>query len=152
MRYENLVLMGDINIDTSEEKAIGMTKLSEFCDIFDLESLITGSTCKTLSSSTSLDVIFTNKKRSFKNSGTIETGISDLHKMTITTMRVNYQRLQPIKVQYRSYKNFQEKIFLKDLKKQSFEKYKNIVDKEEAYDIISKKSLFLLLTNMHYLR
>ena len=115
-RYENVVLMGDINIDTSEEKAIGMTKLSEFCDIFDLVNLSTGGACETLNSSTSLDVIFTNKKRSFKNSGTIETGISDLHKMTITTMRVNYQRLQPIKVQYRSYKNFQEKLFLKDLK------------------------------------
>ena len=85
--------MGDINIDTSEEKAIGMTKLSEFCDIFDLENLITGSTCETLNSSTSLDVIITNKKRSFKNSGTMETEISDLHKMTITTMRVSYQRL-----------------------------------------------------------
>ena len=39
--------MGDINIDTSEEQAIGMTKLCEFCDIFDLENLITGSTCET---------------------------------------------------------------------------------------------------------
>ena len=38
-RYENVVLMGDTNIDTSEEKAIGMTKLSEFCDIFDLVNL-----------------------------------------------------------------------------------------------------------------
>ena len=61
-RYENVVLMRDINIDTSEEKAIGMTKLSEFCDIFDLVNLITGSTCETLNSSTSLDVILTNKK------------------------------------------------------------------------------------------
>ena len=61
-RYENVVLMGDINIDISEEKAIGMTKLSELCDIFNLEDLITGSTCETLNSSTSLDVIITNKK------------------------------------------------------------------------------------------
>ena len=143
-RYENVVLMGDINIDTSEEKAIGMTKLSEFCDIFDLVNLIT---CETLNSSTSLDVILTNKKRSFKNSGTIETRISDLHKMTITTMRVNYQRLQPIKVQYRSYKNFQEKLFLKDLKKQSFEKCKNIIDKDEAYDHF--KEIFVSVVNKH---
>ena len=140
--------MGDINIDTSEEKAIGMTKLSEFCDIFDLVNLITGSTCETLNSSTCLDVILTNKKRTFKNSGIIETGISDLHKMTITTMRVNYQRLQPIKVQYRSYKNFQEKLFLKDLKKQSFEKCINIIDKDEAYDDHFKE-IFVSVVNKH---
>ena len=139
--------MRDINIDTSEEKAIGMTKLSEFCDIFDLENLTTGSTCETLNSSTPLDVTFTNKKRSFKNSGTIETGISDLHKMTTTTMRVNYQRLQPIKVQYRSYKNFQEKLFLKDLKKQSFQKCKNIIDKDEAHDHF--KEIFVSVVNKH---
>ena len=139
--------MGDINIDTTEEKAIGMTKLSEFCDIFDLENLITDSTCETLNSSSSLDVIFTNKKRSFKNSGTIETGISDLHKMTITTMRVNYHRLQSIKVQYRSYKNFQEKLFLKDLKKQSFEKCKNIIDKDEAYDHF--REILVSVVNKH---
>ena len=46
--YKNVVLTGDINIDTSEEKAIGMTKLSKFCDIFDLVNLITGSTYETL--------------------------------------------------------------------------------------------------------
>ena len=139
--------MGDINIDTSEEKAIGMTKLSEFCDIFDLDNLITSSAYETLNSSISLDVIITNKKRSFKNSGTIETGISDLHKMTITTMRVSYQRLQPIKVQYRSYKNFQEKLFLKDLKKQSFEKCRNIIDKDDAYDHF--REIFVSVVNKH---
>ena len=77
----------------------------------------------------------------------IETGISDLHKMAITTMRVNYQRLQPIKVQYRSYQKFQEKLFLKDLKKQSFEKCKNIIDKNEAYDHF--KEIFVSVVNKH---
>ena len=67
--------------------------------------------------------------------------------MTITTMRVNYQRLQPIKVQYRSHKNFQEKFFLKDLKKQSFEKCKNIIDKDEAYDHF--KEIFVSVVNKH---
>ena len=67
--------------------------------------------------------------------------------MTITTVRVNYQRLQPIKAQYRSYKNFQEKLFLKDQKKQSFEKRKNIIDKDEAYDHF--KEIFVSVVNKH---
>ena len=67
--------------------------------------------------------------------------------MTITTMRVKYQRLQPIKALYRSYKNFQEKLFLKDQKKQSFEKCKNIIDKDEAYDHF--KEIFVSVVNKH---
>ena len=35
--YENIVVMGDINIDTDDDKAIGQNKLSEICDIFGLE-------------------------------------------------------------------------------------------------------------------
>ena len=104
--YENIVLLGDINIDTEDEKVKGRTKLSEFCDIFDLENLIKGSTCDTIRyASTSIDVIMTNKKRSFKNSCTVATGISDYHSMVLTMMRANYERLKPIKIQYRSYKN-----------------------------------------------
>ena len=38
--YENIVVMGDINIDTDDDKAIGQNKLSEFCDVFGLENLI----------------------------------------------------------------------------------------------------------------
>ena len=67
--------------------------------------------------------------------------------MTRTTIRVNYQRLPPIKVQYLFYKNFQEKLFLKDLKKQSFEKWKNIIDKDEAYDHF--KEIFVSVVNKH---
>ena len=78
--YENIVLLGDINIDTEDEKVKGRTKLSEFCDIFDLENLIKGSTCDTIRyTSRCIDVIMTNKKRSFKNSCTVATGINDYH-------------------------------------------------------------------------
>ena len=35
----------------------------------------------------SIDVILTNKKRSFRNSSTLATGVSDFHKMVLTTTR-----------------------------------------------------------------
>ena len=79
--------------------AIGQNKLSEFCDIFGLENLIQGSTCVTVRHEpTSIDVIVTNKKRCFKNSDTVATwtGVSDYHKMILTTMRANYKRLRSI--------------------------------------------------------
>ena len=76
--YDNIVVMGDINIDNGKERAPGLNKLSEFCDIFSLEKLIRGDTCVTANSSSSINVILTNRKRSFKNSSTVATGVSDL--------------------------------------------------------------------------
>ena len=52
--------MGDINIDTENDKALGITKLLEICDVFCLENLIKDTTCDTIYGSSSIDVIFTN--------------------------------------------------------------------------------------------
>ena len=68
--YENIVLLGDINIDTEDEKAKGKTKLSEFCDIFGLENLIKGSTCDTIRyTSTSIDVIINTLSKTTPSTG-----------------------------------------------------------------------------------
>ena len=146
--YENIVVMGDINIDTDDDKAIGQNKLSEFCDVFGLENLIQGSTCVTVRHEpTSIDVILTNKKRSFKNSGTVATGLSDYHKMVLTTMRANYERLKPTKIQYRSYKNFSEKDFLRDLQNMPFHTCMDMDDNEAAYS--SFKDMFKKVVDKH---
>ena len=140
--------MGDINIDTEDEKAKGRTKLSEFCDIFDLENLIKGSTCDTIRyASTSIDVIMSNKKRSFKNCCTVAAGISDYHSMVLTTMRANYERLKPIKIQYRSYKNFDEDKFIQDLQKLTFINCKLTENKDAAYNLF--KNMFKTIVDQH---
>ena len=102
--------MGDINIDTDNDKAASLNKMSEFCDVFDLENLIRGNICVTVGKASSIDEILTNKN-SFKNSGTAATGVSDFHKMVLTTMRACYKRLKPNKIQYRSYKTLMSKPF-----------------------------------------
>ena len=146
--YKNIVLLGDINIDTEDEKAKGRTKLSKFCDIFDLENLINGSTCDLIRYAfTSIDVIMTNKKRSFKNSCIVATGISDYHSMVLTTMRANFERLKPLKIQYRSHKNFDENKFLQDLQKLPFLNCKQIENKDATYDLF--KSLFKTIVDQH---
>ena len=131
-----------INIDNGEERALGMNKLSEFCDIFSLKNLIRGDTCVTANSSLSIDVILTNRKRSFKNSSTVA-----FHKMVLTTMRANYERLKPIQIQYRSYKYFREDIFLRDLGMMPFHKCRGITNKCAAYDLL--KQMFLTVVDRH---
>ena len=146
-KYENIVIMGDINIDTDNDKAAGLDKMSEFCDIFDLENLIRGNTCVTIGHASSIDVILTNKKRSFKNSGKVATGVGDFHKMVLTTMRACYENLKPNKIQYRSYKNFNEQNFLRDLENTPFHLCNELNDKNLAYEQF--KNMFKLVVDKH---
>ena len=146
-KYENIVIMGDINIDTDNDKAAGLNKMSEFCNIFDLDNLIRGNTCVTIGHASSIDVILTNKKRSFKNSGTVATGVSDFHKMVLTTMRAYDERLKLNKIQYCSDKNFNEQKFLRDLENTPFHLCNDLIDKNLAYERF--KNMFKLVVDKH---
>ena len=112
--------MGDININTHDNHCQGVNDLKEFCDIFGLVNLIKTNTCDTKTSSSSIDVILTNKCKSFRFTRTIKTGISDVHRLVMTSLRSTYERLRPTRIQYRSYKNFNSDAFLSDLKKPLF--------------------------------
>ena len=70
--------MGDFNTETTE------SAMGEFMNIYNLKNLIKGPTCYKYPDKTScIDLILTNKSRSFYSSHIIETGISDFHKMTV---------------------------------------------------------------------
>ena len=42
-----------------------------------------------------IELIFTNRLCSFQNSCVFETGFSDFHRMTITELKMHFQKLQP---------------------------------------------------------
>ena len=46
---------------------------------------------------------------------TIETGLSDHHKMTISILKPFFKKKKPVKINYRCYKNNKEADFRKDL-------------------------------------
>ena len=102
--------MGDINIDTRDSNSSGYDRLMSLCETFDLKNLIKNKTCFTDTHKSSIDVILTNKPRSFQHSSTYETGLSDHHHMITTFMRAHLVRLQPKRITYRSYKNFTESL------------------------------------------
>ena len=82
VKYDNVLLVGDFN---SETHAV---RMNEFCDVYSLCNLITEPTCyKNPLNPSSINLMLTNKIRSFLNSQVIETGLSDHHKMTITVLR-----------------------------------------------------------------
>ena len=85
--YENILLLGDYNSTMSEKE------MHEFCETYNLENLIKGPTCfKNPSNPSSIDVMLTNKKSSFQNSMTLETGLSDCHHMTITVLKRYFKK------------------------------------------------------------
>ena len=85
--YENLILIGDFNAVNSD------LALTEFCEMHKLKNLITDPTCyKSQTNPSLIDVILTNRKRSFQYSQTIETGLSDHHKMIITVLKSEFKK------------------------------------------------------------
>ena len=99
--YGNLLLMGDFNVNTSE------LNMKDFCDSYGFKSLINVPTCfKNPENPSCIDLILTNNPLSFQNSGVIETGLSDVHKMTLTVMKTTNQKFGPKITHYRDYNTF----------------------------------------------
>ena len=104
------MFLGNLNIERSDPV------LNDFCNVYNLFSLVKEPTCfKNPDNPSCIDLFLTNRPRSFQNTLTIETGISDFHKMVITVMKVFYKKQKPKIIQYRSYKNFDNQVFQREL-------------------------------------
>ena len=110
-KYDNIILLGDFNTEPTD------TTLSNFCEIYDLKNLIKDKTCfKNPNKPSCIDLIITNRPKSFQNSMVIETGLSDFHKMCITVMKMYHSNQKPSIIHYRKFKDFNNDAFIKDLK------------------------------------
>lgn len=69
--YDNVLIMGDFNSEISEEL------LHDFCEIYTLKNLVKEPTCfKSTEHPSCIDLLLTNKSRSFQDTTVIETGLS----------------------------------------------------------------------------
>ena len=109
--YDNIIILGDFNCEVSENP------MKIFCDRYTLKNLIKEPTCfKNIENPSSIDVILTNKHKSFIHSKVLETGLSDHHKLTVTVLKTKFIKLNPKTVNYRCYNNFNEIKFEEELK------------------------------------
>ena len=77
--------------------------MKTFDETYKLPNLIKEPTCfKNRKNLTCMDLVFTNKPLSFKNTNVIETGIPDFYKMIVTVMKMQFPK---IKLQVFSYGN-----------------------------------------------
>ena len=134
--YENLLLLGDWN------SAVIKTEMKEFCEIYNLENLIKDPTCyKSAVNPSSIDIMLTNKKLSFQNSITVETGLPDFHKMTITVLKIHLKKKDPIIITYRDLKLFDELKFREEIRNQ--------LEQSETSTVNDFKSIFVSAWNSH---
>ena len=87
--------MGDFNIDLNKTYYIGFGKLEEFCDNFNLANIVKRNACFTKNNKSTIDLFLTNKPMSLQVTNSIETGLSDGHKLISSFMKSYISRLKP---------------------------------------------------------
>ena len=81
--------------------------MKDFGNIHSSNNLIKEPTCyKNPTNPKCIDLMLTNRHRSFQNSCVIETGLSDFHRVTVTVLRSFLENAEPKVIFYRDYKNF----------------------------------------------
>ena len=68
--------------------------------ILDLKDHFSASLTPTAKHPSLIDIILTNRPRSFKNSVAVETGLSDHHKMVVTVLKWHFVRIHPKTIYY----------------------------------------------------
>ena len=112
--------MSDFNLEPSD------TTLKHFLDSNGLYNLIKGHICFKGKGSL-IDLILSNRKFSFKNAQSFETGLSDNHHMVYTMLKTTFQKSEPKQLIYRDFKNFYFESFKNDL-------LENMVPCDRSYD------------------
>ena len=85
--------------------------MDSFCAIYHLKSLIKEPTCyKNPEKPTCIDLILTNFPRQFQATLTLQTGLSDFHKMTVAAFKSEFPHQKLKMSSYGNYKHFDRNI------------------------------------------
>ena len=85
-KVDNYLSFGDLNTVETDQQ------IRNFMDSYDLNNLVKEPACFRAENSRCIDLILTNRYRSFQHTTTFETGLSDFHKMIVTVLKTTYAR------------------------------------------------------------
>ena len=129
--------MGDFNVSMDDKF------MTNFCKLNDLSSLIDKPTCyKNFDRPKCIDLILTNKPSYFQHSNLFETGLSNFHLLTVTEFKMGFQKLKPLVINYRNYKNFNNDRFQADIKTCGFDTKDINSFKETILSVFNKYAPF----------
>lgn len=109
-QYENILLLGDINVDHSFDNPVSECMLS-----YDFTQVISEPTRITQTSQKILDVIYFNNTDLLSRSGTLNADLISDHRMIFCEINLAVQKSRPKIITYRNFSNFRLEDFLKDL-------------------------------------
>ena len=87
--YENFMFIGDFNMAETEEQ------LKNFLDLYSLKNLVKVPTCYISHTPKCIDLILTNRNRRVQKTATVETGLSDFHRMAVTVLKTTFPKQGP---------------------------------------------------------
>ena len=140
--YDKFLLAGDFNVEEGENC------LDDFMDEFHAKNLVKDPTCfKNPNNPTCIDLFVTNSYRSFQNTTTISTGLSDFHKMIVTVLKTTFPKAKPNVVTYRDFSNYRKEDFENELKinlesegQKNYESFENVfLNTFNSYAPLKKK-------------
>ena len=124
IKYDNIIILGDFNMEPSDDH---MVYLFNSCNLY---NLVKEFTCFK-GPPKCYDLILTNRKHNFQDTLAVTTGFSDFHKLTITVLKTEFIKGDPIYIHYRDYKNYNPFDFTHEL----YQKLNNDVRCFHDYDI-----------------
>ena len=107
--YEHILVVGDFNLEPTDPKIL------PFLEWHDMTNVMKSKTCFKSANGTCIDLILTDSPKSVLNSGTVETGLSDFHRLIYFMLKTKYVKLPPRVIKYRDYKKFDANYFLYEL-------------------------------------
>ena len=97
--YDNIVILGNFNAGIDDEA------LQIYVQLTNLTVSLKQLTCfKNPENPSSIDLILTNKPRSFQTKCVVETGLSDFHRMIISVLKMDFRKTSPKVINYRHFK------------------------------------------------
>ena len=105
-KYEDTLVVWSLNIDILDKKNDSKNYFSDVCDTFWLSNLISEVICLKSSVGSLITVMLTNRPRSFHHTSLIETGMSDCHKLILSSFRALFKRIPAKAIEYRNCNKF----------------------------------------------
>ena len=85
----------------------------------------------------------TNRKYHFQNTFAMITGFSDFHKMTVTILKSEFVKSDPLQIKYRDYKNYNPANFREELN------YKLLANENSSTDFREFQSILCEVVEIH---
>ncbi|XP_068750911.1 uncharacterized protein [Montipora capricornis] len=109
-----IYILGDLNCNLLNSSDLASQALINFCASFNLTQLIRQPTRITESSATLIDVILTSHENLTTDTQVMPSSISD-HDLIYVVLKIKRQRPKPVYITTRSFKNYQQDAFLRDI-------------------------------------